>query len=106
MRLIDYLLILISAITSALSAFSIKKFSKENKYFWLIISIVTANILLYFYYNIFKKGNNTASLYVTIKLLSIVLMVLWSFLFLNESISRKEMVGLVLSLIAIFLLSG
>jgi uncharacterized membrane protein len=102
--MIHILYILISAITAALSAFSIKKYSKDHKTYWLALSLLTANLMVLFYYQVFQFGN-ASSMYVIIKLLSILVMLLFSFFFFREMLSLKKMIGVALSLVAIVLLS-
>jgi len=101
--LIEIIEVFFSALFSALTGFSIEKYFKTKKLYWFILGLIAGNLVVFSYYFVFKFGNPT-TLYVIIKILSILIILLLSYLFLNTTLSIKQYIGIVFSIITIYLL--
>ena len=62
------------------------------------------SLLIYVYYKVFLH-NNSGTMYTIIKILSILFVITTSFLIYNEKLNNYNIVGIILSLITIYLLS-
>jgi hypothetical protein len=62
------------------------------------------SVLIYVYYNVFSN-NASGPIYTTIKILSILMVISSGYILYNEKLNQYNMLGLVLSIITIYLLS-
>jgi drug/metabolite transporter (DMT)-like permease len=99
----NFLLLIIGAILSAYPVICIEKYILTNKLEFVIYGVSSNIILIYFYYLLFK--NNPGKMYTIMKILSILMVVLSTYFFYNEKLNNYNIVGIVLSIITIFLLS-
>lgn len=103
----NYLIIFVAAIVSAGPAILAKKYidsSKQNKiYLWL--AILLNAILIAFYINLSEKYGATI-MYTIVKILSIVLVAVVGYIFLNEKLGTKQIIGILFAIAALYLLSS
>ncbi|AYV85384.1 MAG: hypothetical protein Satyrvirus13_17 [Satyrvirus sp.] len=52
-----------------------------------------------------QYGTGTSNIYTTIKILSIIILVIISYLFLKEKISLKNVIGILFGIVALILLT-
>lgn len=81
----------------------IKAYVKSNNYLYLIISILLYIILIYTYIKLLLTYN-VSSLYPTLKIFSILVVVGYGILILKEKLHLLNYIGLILGILAIFLL--
>jgi len=101
--LLEIIEVFFSALFSSLTGFSVEKYFKTKNFYWLILAFIAGNLVVILYCFVFKFGNPT-SLYVIIKILSILIILLLSSLFLKTILTIKQYFGIALSILAIYLL--
>ena len=99
----NFLLLIIGAILSAYPVICIEKYILTNKLEFVIYGVSSNIILIYFYYLLFK--NNPGKMYTIMKILSILMVVLSTYFFYNEKLNNYNIMGIILSIVTIFLLS-
>ena len=97
--------IILAAITASLQVIFIKKYLQTNDWFWLDLSLLTSVFLLVTYIKIFN-GNNISIIYPIIKILSIIIVIITGDVFFKNKITMRIIVGIILSIISIYLLVG
>lgn len=99
----DYLLIIITAILSALGVILIKIYIKhKSKYLFLMASI--CSIIVLYLYSILLKKNDLGKIYTIIKISAILLVVMTGCMIFKEKITTKNKIGIALAIVAIVLL--
>jgi len=104
MKLYFIIWFLIAAITSALQMIFIKKYTDTKYLFWVILSLLSAFIML-LSYTIIVVDNNITIIYPIIKILSIVIVSTVGFFAFNNKIDTKSFIGILLGIVSIYLLS-
>jgi multidrug transporter EmrE-like cation transporter len=104
MKLYFIIWYLIAAFTSALQIIFIKKYTDTKSLFWVILSILSACIMLLSYV-ILVVNNNITIIYPIIKVLSIVFVSIIGFFAFNNKIDTKSFIGILFGIVSIFLLS-
>lgn len=105
MNIHNLIWIIIAAICAAAPVTFVKNYTENKNYFWIILSIISYIILILAYSIIFYK-NNMIIIYSTVKILSILFVVLFGVLIFKEKINLKEGIGILLGIISIYLLSS
>ena len=94
----------LGALLSALPVMCIKKYMNCREIIWIILAILMNSILIYVYYIVFSN-NTSGPIYTIIKILSILMVILFGFFIYNEKLNQYNILGLILSIITIYLLS-
>ena len=97
--------ITIGAVISIIPAYFIKKYNITKKYIWLFLSMLCYLILMFAYSKLFVNNHNIVSIYQIIKILSMILSAFFGLMVLGNEINLKKTVGIMLSIISIYLLS-
>ena len=96
-----------TAIIGALLPISLKKYIRANsqaeKTFLMILSIILAVVIIYFYIKILNE-NDLASSFAIVKVLSIIIVIIFSILFYKEELDSSQIIGILLAMISIGLL--
>lgn len=99
-----YFWIGLGCILSALPVIFVKKYVLYYNFYWIVLAILMNSLLIGVYYKLFQL-NNSAIMYTLVKILSIILVILSSYFIYNENLSKYNILGLVLSIITVYLLS-
>ena len=100
-----FLYILTASIFSSFPIIFVNNYIKSNNIIWILLVISSYTILGGSYYYLLKYvSNNLTKLYSTIKILSVILVVLLNNIFLHEKITIKNIIGIILGTISITLL--
>lgn len=100
----QYIWYIVAVLTSAFAGLFVKWYIKTNNNIYLYSSILCQLILVVAYIKLFND-NDISSSYPFIKILSIIIVAIIGFSFLNEIITIKTIIGILLGGISIFLLS-
>jgi uncharacterized membrane protein len=104
-QILNYFYIFIASIFSGLPIIFVNYYSKNKNIFWIIMAIASYTVLVFSYlYLLLNTSNSVSKLYSLIKISSIVIVVIFSILFLKEKLTIKNIIGLILGSIAISLL--
>lgn len=97
--------ILLGAIFSALSPILIGLYIKGGKkqIILLILAIINSMLILYIYGYLAKK-QNISTIYTKIKILSIIMVVIIGIIFIGDKITCRNIIGIILAVIAMKLL--
>ena len=104
MKLYYIIWFLLGTVTSALQIIFIKKYTDTKSLFWVILSILSACIML-LSYAILVVNNDITIIYPAIKILSIGIVSIIGFFAFNNKISKKSFIGILLGILSIYLLS-
>lgn len=96
--------IIIGALLSALPLPLIKKYYQYHTKHWLLLALVVHVSLLYIYFELLRE-HNMSIIYPYIKLLSIIIVTTVGVIIFNENINMYNYFGIILSIIALYLLS-
>lgn len=100
-----YIAILIAAVLSMLPLFFVKKFVDGGEKYWYCLGLaILCSILLIFTYVYLCRRHAVSKIYAIIKILSIIMLSIVGYLFLNEVVTTKYVIGIVLGIIALYLL--
>ncbi len=100
-----YIYIFIAAIFSSFPIIFVNNYIKNNNIIWILLAITSYAVLVFSYYYLLKdRSNDVTKLYSTIKISSIIIVSLFSTLLLHEKLTTKNIIGLLLGMIAITLL--
>ena len=100
-----FLYILTASIFSSFPIIFVNNYINSNNIIWILLVIASYTILGGSYYYLLKYvSNNLTKLYSTIKILSVILVVLLNNIFLHEKITIKNIIGIILGTISITLL--
>lgn len=102
----NYLLwFILAVIMSAMPMPLIKKYLTTNNIFYLLVCGFIYIILTYGYVQILK--NHTISkMYPLLKILSIILVFFIGVFFFNDELKLKNIIGIIMGIVAIYLLCG
>ena len=95
--------ILLAAITGATNVVLVKQYIITQDICYIPILLLSGLITLYSYYNIFTS-RDISNGYPIVKILSILIVVFFGIIVYDEKISYKKLVGIILSIIAMYLL--
>ena len=95
--------ILLAAITGATNVVLVKQYIITKDICYIPILLLSGLIALYSYYNIFTS-RDISNGYPIVKILSILIVVFFGIIVYDEKISYKKLVGIILSIIAMYLL--
>ena len=95
--------ILLAAITSVTNVILVKQYIITKNIYYVLILLLSGLITLYSYYNIFTTIGISSG-YPIVKLLSILIIVLCGVIIYDEQINYKKFMGIILSIIAMYLL--
>jgi uncharacterized membrane protein len=99
------LLLIISAILSALTTICIQLYISNNKSEWIVFSVVCSIVIILVYYYLYIDSNNIALLYTSCKIISILIVLLFSVYYMEEKISTRQWIGIGFSIPTILLLT-
>lgn len=97
------LIIILTAIATILPIILIKKYIETKQYKYLILTLLLYIPEIYMYIILFKH-DNFATLYGVVKILAVLIVIVIAIFFYNETVTKKKMIGLIIGLVAIFLL--
>jgi multidrug transporter EmrE-like cation transporter len=97
--------IILAATMASLQVIFIKKYLQTNDWYWIGLSLLTSIILLVTYIKTFN-GNEMCIIYPIIKILSIIIVIITGDVFFKNKITMRIIVGIILSIISIYLLVG
>ena len=100
----NYMWLGLGALLSALPVVCIKKYMNCNNINWIILAVLMNSILIYVYYNVFLN-HTCGTMYTIIKILSILMVISVGYIIYNEKLNNYNILGIVLSIITIYLLS-
>ena len=95
--------ILLAAITGATNVVLVKQYIITKDICYIPILLLSGLITLYSYYNILTS-RDISNGYPIVKILSILIVVFFGIIVYDEKISYKKLVGIILSIIAMYLL--
>ena len=93
--------LLLGAILSALPIFCVLQYKKSNQNLWIFIAMLFNSLLVIVYVKLMNNTNSTTT-YTLIKILSIIGVGLFCWLFYNE---KLKWLGLVFAILSIYLMS-
>jgi multidrug transporter EmrE-like cation transporter len=99
----NYQLILLVTIIGLLCTLFVKKFCASNNNIFIILIIIFDIIYLYYYLQLLKQGT-ISSIYALLKVLSLVLIIIFSMVIFNESITLCKIAGIIFCILSLFLL--
>lgn len=99
-----YKWILIASFFSAITIISIKYYLIEENIFLLLITILSEIGLIYSYIQMFENYNLLIG-FSLVKIISILIVLIPSILFLNVKLTNTKIVGLIFALVSIYLLA-
>jgi len=99
----ELLITLGASILSPLAVSFIKQYNKTDYIHWIILAIIMYISLVYLYTHMLKT-NNMSIIYAYLNLLNIIYVTLISIFYFEEELTTKQLVGLFVASIAIYLL--
>jgi len=96
--------LLMGALTSAFPILFIKYYDATKEFYWIIFTILCYIFLTYVYVHILKT-KDFATQYILIKVLSILLVLMFSIFLYNNKLDTKTIIGILLGITSIYLLS-
>jgi uncharacterized membrane protein len=97
--------VILAAITASLEVVFIKKYIQTKEWSWFYLSFLTSLFLILAYVKTFS-GQNVSIIYPTIKILSIIIVIITSEIFFNEKITIKVICGIIFGVLSIYLLAS
>lgn len=94
----------VCAIASAIPIPFIKKYTKTNHNMWIILAIMSYILLIYSYMQILQD-HNISILYPTLKIVSIIIVILIGIIFFNDNLDIRSIFGLLFGITSIYMLS-
>ncbi|BCS82583.1 membrane protein [Cotonvirus japonicus] len=94
---------LLTAIVAAVPLFMIQKYINTNNYIFLLITALLYLILIILYI-IILKDHEISVIYPLTKILSIIIVVVFGYLFFNNKLCTKQIIGIIIGVIGIYLL--
>jgi len=98
------LYILLAAFASTLPASFIKQYTKKPNNIWIFLSILSYLILIFTYIYLFKN-KEISTIYPIIKICSIIMVICFGVLYLGETFTTTNFIGIILGITSIYLLS-
>jgi multidrug transporter EmrE-like cation transporter len=102
-----YLLLLIAAFLSAVPPILLKYYINSGKVnnSMIYLSVIMSILLLIIYIYLFEYYG-TSQMYTVVKILSILMVVVVGFLYLREKITVKNLIGIIFAVVALILLTS
>ena len=97
-----YLAYTIGTISAILPVIFIKKYLISKEIIYLLISLICYLFLIMSYLNIFK--DNVSTSYTIIQILQIIIVIISGILFFKESLTKNQILGIILGLVSIYFL--
>jgi multidrug transporter EmrE-like cation transporter len=97
--------IIIASIVAVIPVYFIKKYNKTQNYLWIFLSMFFYFILIIAYSKLFVD-KNIIIIYPIIKIISILLVIIFGYLFFNYRLNVRSGVGILFSIISIYLLAS
>lgn len=97
--------IMFGSLASAIPITLIKMYTKSKKYFLLFLSLICYILAITSYVNVFQKSDIITS-YITMKVLSDILVITSGILFFKEVISIKKSIGILLAFMSVYFISS
>ena len=97
-----YLAYTIGTISAILPVIFIKEYLISKEIIYLLISLICYLFLIMSYLNIFK--DNVSTSYTIIQILQIIIVIISGILFFKESLTKNQILGIVLGLVSIYFL--
>lgn len=98
-----YKWLFIAAFFSALTIISLKYYSFHSYNYWLLVTILSEIGLIYSYIQLLQESDIVTG-FSLVKIMSILLVLLPSLLFLNVKLTNEKIIGLLFAFIAMYLL--
>ena len=99
-----FIVVLFASLLALLPVFFIKNYITSNKFFWLVLALLSYVVLIKLYIMIFREGEISKS-YVILQIIQILTISVLGFLIYNESITIVKIIGIILSFVTIYMLS-
>ena len=97
--------ILFGSLASAIPVTLIKMYTKSKQFFLLFLSLICYVLAITSYINVFQKSDIITS-YITMKVLSDILVIISGILFFKEVLSIKKCFGILLAFMSVYLISS
>jgi len=94
----------VAIIASSLGAMFIKKYTLANDLSYIFLAFIMFAILIYSYVNIYT-GNDVGPMYAIVHILQLIFVVLIGYVIFNETLTITQIIGLILSIFAMYLLT-
>lgn len=101
---INWFWIIIAVLCSAIPLPLIKLYLDTNQYIYIVLATLLSIVLVYSYVQLLRNSDMML-MYPFIKILSIVLVVIIGVLFFGGSLTLKNIIGIGLGIMALYLLS-
>ncbi|AGC02327.1 integral membrane protein [Acanthamoeba polyphaga moumouvirus] len=95
----------VAAIISAIPIPIIQKYVNTNNKFYLFLAMLFYFILIFIYAQVLQSTQMSIA-YPLIKFLSIILVVIFGVLFFNNKLTTKQIIGIIIGGVALYLLCG
>ena len=99
-----YLIILVAAVLSILPVIIIKKYACDGEWHIFVLALI-AQLFVNLCYLALCKTYDSSTMFTMIKFLSIILIVIIGFIFLEEKITIARIIGIIMGIVAIYLIS-
>jgi len=96
--------IIIGALAAAVPVMFVKKYTENKDFTYIILSMISFGILIYVY-SVVLANRSIVIIYPIIKIVSILFIVLFGYLFFNNKIDAKISLGVLFGIASIYLLS-
>jgi multidrug transporter EmrE-like cation transporter len=97
--------VLLGALASAIPVTLIKIYTETKQNFLLFLSVISYLLAIISYVNVFEKGD-IITFYIIMKILSDMLVILSGILFFSEKLTIKKGFGILLAILAVYLVSS
>ncbi len=94
----------IASISAVSTSILIKEYTVTNDNTYIYLTILAYLILMISYINIFQN-NELSSTYTVLQIIQILLIIMFGYVFLNEKLNSKKIIGYISGLICIYLLN-
>jgi|SRR5271156_4561266 len=94
---------LVAAMAAALPVPLVKKYNDTNNKIYLLVAIILYMVLITAYVYILKT-HEMATIYPFLKILSIIIVVFVGIIWFNDQLRPKDIIGIILGLVALYLL--
>ena len=94
----------IAGIAAAMPIPFIKRYTETGHFIWILLSGLSYVLLIYAY-TIVLSNKNIMIVYPFLKVLSVLLVILFGYIWFHETLNIKTTIGIILGLASIYLLS-
>lgn len=98
------ILLIIASLSAVSTAILIKEYTITNDINYIYLTIIAYLILMISYINILKH-NELSSTYTILQIIQILLIIMFGYIFLNEKLNNRKIIGYISGLICIYLLN-